>query len=101
MMITTCLIFWMPVSVALAELPELAELDVRGGAEDGPDEVHAATSSAPATAQAARRIPRVTAMKALCASCLTTGDEFHGRAVGLAKRLRRRPVNLAGGKVPD
>ena len=86
MMITTCLIFWMPVSVALAEL---AELDVRDGAEDGPDEVHAATSSAPATTQAASRIPRVTAMKALCAGCLTTGDEFYGRAVRLAKRSRR------------
>jgi hypothetical protein len=68
----------MPVSVALAEL---AELDARDGAEDGPDEVHAATSSAPATVQAARRIPRMTAMKALCAGCLTPGDEFHGRAV--------------------
>ena len=89
MMITTCLIFWMPVSVALAELLELAELDARDGAEDGPDEVHAATSSAPATVQAARRIPRMTAMKALCSGCLTTGDEFHGRAVGLAKHSRR------------
>ena len=78
MMITTCLIFWMPVSVALAEL---AEPGARDGAEDGPDEVHAATSGAPATAQAASRIPRVTAMKALCAGCLTRGDEFHGRAV--------------------
>jgi hypothetical protein len=57
----------MPASVALAELPELAEPDVRDGAGDGPDEVHAATSSAPATAQAASRIPRVTAMKStLC-----------------------------------
>jgi hypothetical protein len=81
MMITTCLIFWMPVSVALAEL---AELDVRGGAGDGPDEVHAATTSAPATHQAAQtpsRIPRMTAMKALCAGSLTTGDEFYGSAL--------------------
>jgi hypothetical protein len=89
MMITTCLIFWMPASVALAELPELAELDVRDGAGDGPDEVHAATSSAPAAAQAARRIPRVTVMKALCAGYLTADGEFDGRAVRLAKRSRR------------
>jgi hypothetical protein len=84
MMITTCLTFWMPVSVALAELPELAEPDVRGGAGDGPDEVHAATTSAPATAQAAQtpsRIPRMTAMKALCAGSLTTSDEFYGSAL--------------------
>jgi hypothetical protein len=86
MMITTCLIFWMLASVALAEL---AEPDVRDGAGDGPDEVHAAISSAPATAQAASRIPRVTAMKALCAGCLTADGEFYGTAVRVAKRSRR------------
>jgi hypothetical protein len=87
MMITTCLIFWIPASAALAELPELAELDVRDGAADGPDEVHAATSSAPAAIEAARRIPRMTAMQALWAGCLTTGDEFFVRAVRVARRL--------------
>ena len=86
MMITTCLIFWMPVSVASAELLALAGLDVRDGPEDGPGEVHAATASVPATvtvqaAQPASRIPRMTAMRALCAGSLTTGDELHGSAV--------------------
>ena len=76
----------MPVSVALAEL---AELCARDGAEEGPDEVHAATSSPPATARAAQapgRIPRMTAMKALCAGCLTADGEFLVSAVRVVKR---------------
>jgi hypothetical protein len=87
MMITTCLIFWMPVSVALADLPELAGLDVRDAAGDDPAAVHPATTSATATApapqaaQAPSRIPRVTVMEALWACSLTTRDEFYGRAV--------------------
>src|SRR5215831_18963194 len=74
MMITTCLILWMPVPAAAPAEPGEAE-----GAAAGADEVQDATSEAEVTIAAVHAARGIRPMTAKCAVRLARANELPGR----------------------